>query len=197
MKKKFEKIWKLALTHQDKRRDEGHAETVLGYASKLIKIENAGNENVIIPAAILHDIGWSRLSKKERLSIFRDKLNKEDKGKIQRKHEKIGTKLAENILKKANYILDFINEILEIISQHDTRKGFIAENEGIVRDADKLWRFSKKGFWTDTKRYKIIPERYYEKLKAEIDFPNFFYSKNAKNIARQELKKRKNELFRK
>jgi len=39
-----------------------------------------------------------------------------------------------------------VPEILEIISHTDTRKGFISKNEGLVRDADKLWRTSQRGF---------------------------------------------------
>jgi putative nucleotidyltransferase with HDIG domain len=193
MKEIFKKIWELALPYQDKRDDEGHARTVLYYAFKLIKLENV-DENIVIPAAILHDIGWSQLAKEKRLSIFGKKISKKDIIKIQKKHEKIGVKLAREILERVNYNPDLITEISEIISQHDTRKGFISKNEGIVRDADKLWRFSKKGFRADVKRFKVAPEHSYKRLKTEINLPNFLYSGNSKNIARQELEKRKKEL---
>ena len=55
------KIWELAFPYQDKRNDEGHAECVVSYAQKLLLAEKA-DSNVVIPAAILHDIGWSQLS---------------------------------------------------------------------------------------------------------------------------------------
>lgn len=193
MKEVFESIWKLTLPYQDKRYDEGHAETVLLYAINLAKLEGA-DENIVIPAAILHDIGWSQIPKEESLKIFSDKISEEERIKIQRKHEEAGTKLAKQILEKVNYNTGAINEILEIISRHDTRKGFISKNEGIVRDADKLWRFSKKGFWADIKRRNNTPKEEYDKLKAKIDSQNFFYSDSAKKMAKEELEKRRSEF---
>jgi len=192
MKQIYEKIWKLALPYQDKRDDRGHAETVLHFALELLKREKA-DESVIIPAAILHDIGWSPLSKKERMFIF-GKISHRDKIKMQKKHEEIGIKMSGEILEKVNYAPKLINEILEIISQHDTRQGFISKNEGIMRDADKLWRFSKTGFWTDIKRRNHSPEEWHEWLQGRIDLPNYFYSETGKKIARRELKNRKEEF---
>ena len=57
MKPIFQKIKKEAKHMQDLRDDKGHAETVTFFAEKLCRIFNA-NENIIIPAAILHDIGY-------------------------------------------------------------------------------------------------------------------------------------------
>lgn len=193
MKKIFENIWKLALPYQDKRNDEGHAKTVLYFVHRLVKLENA-DKNIVIPAAILHDIGWSQMQKEESLKIFGSKTIEEERIRIQRKHEKIGAIMAKEILEKVNYNPKLIDEILEIISQHDTRKGFISKNEGIMRDADKLWRFSKKGFSADIKRRNNTPKEKYEKLKTKMDFPYFFYSDNAKKIAKEELKERNREL---
>jgi len=192
MKQIYEKIWNLALPYQDKRDDDEHAETVLHFALELLKHEK-GDESVIIPAAILHDIGWSPLPKKERMFIF-GKVSHRDKIKMQKKHEEIGTKMAREILEKVNYDSKLINEILEIISQHDTRQGFISKNEGIMRDADKLWRFSKTGFCTDLKRRDYSPSEWREFLAKQIDSPNYFYSETGKKIARRELEKRKEEF---
>jgi len=194
MKETFEKIWKLAFPYQDKRNDEGHAETVLHYSFELVKLENA-DENIVVPAAILHDIGWSQISKAESLKIFSSEINEEDRTKIQRKHEEAGVKLAKQILEKTNCNTEAIDEILEIISRHDTRKGFISKNEGIMRDADKLWRFSKRGFWADIKRRNNAPKEEYDKMKAKIDSPSFFYSNSAKKIAREELENRRSEFL--
>lgn len=143
----------------------------------------------------MHDIGWSQISKEESLKIFSSETGEEDRIKIQRKHEEAGTKLAKQILDNVNYNTEAINEILEIISKHDTRKGFISKNEGIMRDADKLWRFSKRGFWADIKRRNNTPKEECDKLKAKIDSQNFFYSDSAKKMAREELEKRRSEFL--
>ena len=90
-----------------------------------------------------------------------------------------------------NYPEDLTKEILEIISKHDTRKSFISINDGLVRDADKLWQFSKLGFKADMKRSNYSFEQLKERLLRKIDEQNFFYSSQSKEIALNELNKRK------
>lgn len=192
MEEIYEKIWNLALPYQDKRLDKGHAKTVLDYAVRLAKLEKA-NKKIVMPAAILHDVGWSRVQKEELLVIF-GTISKEDKIAVKKKHEKYGVELARQILKEVRYEDGLIDEILEIISGHDTRAGFISKNEGVVRDADKLWRFSKKGFWIDITRNNTTFEKLYEKRKDKITTYNFFYSEAARTIAKMELEKRKKEF---
>ncbi len=192
MKEIFEKIRKLVLSYQDKRDDKGHAEIVTSYAFKLMKSEE-GNENVIVPAIILHDIGWSQLTKDERMIIFDNSATKDEKLEVNYKHQDASVKLSKNILNKVNYPQNLINEILEIISQHDTRDGFISKNEGLVRDADKLWRFSKTGFTDDLIRNKFSFQQLYNKLINNIKLQDFFYSDKAKQIAYDELEIRKKD----
>ncbi len=93
MKPIFQKIWDLAENYQDKRDDEGHAKTVLKYAIKLLQIIPA-DDKIVIPAAILHDIGWSQLSKVDRMKIFQDNISSEEKIRLRTIHEKEGAKLA-------------------------------------------------------------------------------------------------------
>lgn len=196
IKEKFNQIWDLALPYQDKRDDEGHVGSVTRFVSKLIKLEEA-DEDIAVPAAILHDIGWSKVPKEEAMKIFGNKISKDTEAEIRKKHEKIGVEMAREILEKINYDANMSNEILEIISGHDTREEFISKNDGVMRDADKLWRFSEKGFWLDIERGGYAPEGRYEMLKEKIGSPDFFYSESAKKIAREELEKRKSEFKKK
>lgn len=193
MKKKHKKIWDLALPYQDKRNDKGHAEVVTEYAIKLCEIEDV-NEDIVVPAAILHDIGWSQLSKKERFLIFDHSIDKDKRLKVRYKHQEEGVKLAREILEKIEYSEKLIQPILEIISQHDTRKGFLSPDEAAMRDADKLWRFSKVGFEKDIKESNITPEYYYNKLQKDLESPDYMYFDSAKGITREELEKRKEEF---
>ena len=97
-----------------------------------------------------------------------------------------------------NYPEKHIPHIIEIISGHDTRKGFYSKEDGIARDADKLWRYSKIMFnlYINSKnklRGKIPFTKLYDLSKKEIDKKDFFYSKIARTIARKELEKRLKE----
>ena len=186
MKEIFNKIWELALPYQDKRDDAGHAKTSLKYALKLVDLEK-GNEDVVIPAIILHDVGWSQLPEERRLIIFDPRASEENKREVQLEHQTESVKLAVKILRKVNYSPELTDEILEIISQHDTRKGFISKNEGIIRDADKLWRTSKEGFTVSEARAKKREAQRFKLLEEGLNKSHYFYSETAKQMALTDL----------
>lgn len=192
MKEIFNKIWELALPHQDKRDDPGHAEVALRYATELV-ISEKGNEDVVIPAIILHDVGYSQLPKERRLTVFNMGARDEDKRAVVFEHQIESIKLAAKILRKVNYPEDLTDEILEIISQHDTREGFISKNEGIVRDADKLWRTSREGHVAAETRAKAREAERYKNIEEGIKKPNYFYSETARQMALTDLKIRMQE----
>ncbi|UCD08476.1 MAG: HD domain-containing protein [Dehalococcoidales bacterium] len=190
MKEIFEKIWETALPYQDQRDDDGHARITLKYAKELIKLED-GNEEIVIPAIILHDVGYSQIPRERRMLIFDKDAKKEEREAVRDEHQAESVKLGEKILQELNYSAEMIPEILEIISQHDSRKGFISKEEGLVRDADKLWRFSPEGFKVDANRSKSELEERCKRLEKDLKDSNYIYSKSAKKIARKELKERK------
>ena len=190
MKAVFNEIWKLALPYQDQRDDPGHAKITLKYAQELL-LREKGNEDVIIPAIILHDIGWSQLIKGRRILVFAKSAREEDKLEVQLEHQNESVRLAAGILREVQYPDELIKEILEIISQHDTRKGFISKNDGLVRDADKLWRTSREGFAAAEARSISRDESQLKKLEDNMNKPDYFYSETARKIAFEEFALRK------
>jgi len=194
MKQKFKKIWDKALIYQDKRDDKGHAEIVTEYAIKLCEIENL-NDEIVVPAAILHDIGWSQLSYDERFLIFNPNKTDEMERVVRIKHQEEGVILAEKILNEVNYSKQLIEMILEIISEHDTRKGFLSKEDGAMRDADKLWRFTRIGFDADLRTRKCSFQFYYDRLNNFLNSNDFLFFSSSKDIAKQELAKRKEDFI--
>jgi hypothetical protein len=188
----FEEIRLRALPYQDQRDDSGHAEVTLYYARGLIATES-GDADVIVPAIILHDVGYSQLPKERRLLVFDRTVAAEVRHAVALEHQNAGVVLAREILAQLNYPAPLTVEILEIISQHDTRKGFISKNEGLVRDADKLWRFSRTAFEVSARRRKTGEEPRWQDIEADIEKADFFYSAQAKQLAREELGARKRE----
>jgi HD superfamily phosphodiesterase len=192
MKEIFNKIWELALPYQDKRDDTGHAEVALRYATELVTVEK-GNEDVVIPAIILHDVGYSQLTKERRLTVFNMGARDEDRRAAVFEHQIESIKLAAKILRQVNYPADLTDEILEIISQHDTRDGFISKNEGLVRDADKLWRTSKEGLSVAEARAKAREAERFKMMEEGVKRPKYFYSETAKQMALADVKLRTQE----
>ncbi len=217
MKNIFNQIWAMALPYQDQRDDPGHAEVALAFAQRLLRYEE-GDRDVIIPAIILHDIGYSQIPKEKRMKIFERKAKRIDRLAVQYEHQIAGVLLARKILESVDYLPEKISEILEIISQHDTRKGFISQNEGLTRDADKLWRYSRRCLEAGEKRAQAAraaqprnqnaavtgiatkkkrpPDRW-RQMKRDIMKPGYFYSARARNTALRELVARKKEAARK
>ena len=193
MKKIFEEIWQRALKYQDKRDDKGHTRIALKFAQELLKKEKA-NQDIVIPAIILHDIGWSQLSFKERFLIYKSELTDKEEYQVRIKHQKEGCRLAAMILKDVGYDQDLVKKILKIISQHDTSQEKLSQEDAVVKDADKLWRFSKKGFWADVRRHKISPLKRYEHLESSINKKGFLFTSLARKLAKEELSERRREF---
>ena len=189
MKEEFRQIWELAWPYQDKRDDAGHAEVTLHYAELLVELEH-GHEHIVVPAMILHDVGWSRVAREEWQIVFNADAKQETKTVVQLKHQTASVEIARGILETVDYPKEHIAEILEIISQHDTREGFISRNEGLVRDADKLWRTSKAGFEAGIARTKIPREQAIKRIEdglKKATNQNTLHSDAAKRIQAENI----------
>ena len=95
-----------------------------GNTKKLI-VEEEGDEKVLIPAAILHDIGIKECEKKYN-SVS---------GHLQ---EKEGPSIAKKILNKINYPNKYISEILEIIGNHHSPNKLKTDNFQLLYESDWL-----------------------------------------------------------
>ncbi|OGJ19950.1 hypothetical protein A3K73_03245 [Candidatus Pacearchaeota archaeon RBG_13_36_9] len=193
MEEKFNKIWKKAEEMQDLRDDKGHAKTVLEFAEKLAEIFRA-DKKIVIPAAIFHDTGYFGMDKNSLKELMAGKLSEEEAKILKEEHMKEGAKLAEEILKELEYNPQLIGTIVKIIRYHDSESECSSIEEKIVRDADKLWRFSKIGFDLDVKRRNWPAEKWYLYLKGNLDKPGYFQTKEAREIAQNELEKRRKEI---
>ncbi|MCK5177412.1 MAG: HD domain-containing protein [Candidatus Aenigmarchaeota archaeon] len=185
MKTIFERIWKLAKPYLDVRNNNIHTEIATKYAYKLLMIEK-GDEDIIIPSIILHDVGWKNISEELHLKSF----GPNGKEELTKQHEKESVKIAKKILKEVNYDKIKTQQILKIIEGHDSKKEAISLNDKLVKDADKLWRFSKEGFTIDCKRFKQTTN---ERVKAKDTNIALLFTDSAKQIAGEEIKNRLKE----
>lgn len=96
----------------------------MGYAEELMAQEG-GDEEIIIAAAILHDIGIHAADKKHGSTA----------GKFQ---EIEGPPIANEILTKIKFPRAKINEVLDIIAHHHTPGKIDTLNYNILTDADWL-----------------------------------------------------------
>jgi HD superfamily phosphodiesterase len=183
----FDEIRKRAKPYLNTRKNDIHTEISIRFAEMLLEKEG-GDENVVMPAIILHDVGWIRVPEDEQHKGFGPEIQSP---RVVKKHELEGVQIAKEILEAVDYNKEKIAEILEIIEGHDSRKEADSINESIVKDADKLWRFSREGFTIDCDRFNLKPMERVEKKDLDID--SIFFTESAKQIARKEIKKRLKE----
>jgi len=99
-----------------------HAKKVLRYAEEMLEREG-GDRDVVVAAAVLHDIGIHAAEKKY--------------GSNAGKYQEIeGPPIARRILKKINFPLDKIEEVLEMIAYHHTPGIVKTQNFKTLYEAD-------------------------------------------------------------
>jgi hypothetical protein len=186
MDKKFKKIWDLALPYLKKGKRKNfvlHTEGVVR-AMELLTKKEGGDRNILIPAAIVHDVGWSDIpiklqkSKKEAERLTAMKL-----------HIKYAPAIIQKILKKVGYSQKNIKKISDIVAAHKFCKPKNFEKRLLI-DADTLTEFFKEQFYDDIKSYGVSPREGYE-----YRIKNKFYTQTANEIFEKEMKSRKKEIF--
>ena len=114
----FEKIQLLSKPYLDTRHNDVHTAISTSLAFQLLEKEG-GDEDIVIPAIILHDTGWKRVPSELHLKAFGPKATAPE---LNRLHEVEGVKIAREILQKVKYNARQTEKILKIIEGHDSRR---------------------------------------------------------------------------
>jgi len=186
MNKKFQKIWRLALPYLKKGKRKNfviHTEEVVK-AMELILAKEKGDKNILIPAAILHDVGWSKVPIRLQRSS-----NKNQQKKALQLHLEYAPKIINKILVKLKYSPSQIKTIIEIVMAHKFSSPH-RQDKRLLIDADNLSEVFKVSFANDLKAYQQTPQGLYN-----FRMKNKFYTKTAAKIFKQELAKRKEEIY--
>jgi HD superfamily phosphodiesterase len=188
MKAIYKKIYQRAKPFLNTRANEPHVRVSYQYGLKLLKSEG-GDPGIVIPSILLHDIGWKMIPEEDHLKMFGPGLDK----RLQRIHERKGARMAGQILKEVGYPEKQAKAIVSIIKSHDTSSRPRSLNGRIVKDSDRLWRFSRKGFTIDRMRFKVLPQEYLSYLEKRIE--EWFFTESAREIAREEIQKRRKGIL--
>jgi len=188
IKPEYRKIWSLARPYLNTRSNEIHTRISLEMALGLMEKEG-GDETVIAPAIILHDVGWSCVPEDLLLQSFGPHTASPELNRI---HEVEGKKIAEKILAHTRYPAGKKDEILKIVDYHDSGTCPISVNDKIVKDADKLWRYTESGFTIDTDRFGETLDQGVKRLQNMLH--DIFFTATAERWAEEELNRRKMEV---
>ncbi|AFK04379.1 metal-dependent phosphohydrolase HD sub domain-containing protein [Emticicia oligotrophica DSM 17448] len=142
MRKQDEAIWEVAKTHLNVRNNDEH--TLFSYllAQKIAENYPESDIEIILPAILLHDTGWSKIPKDKLFNAFGPN-NKYPE--LTRQHEFESVAIARQVLPELGFSNHQIEEITSLIDGHDTTKNARSLNDAIHKDADKLWRYTPHG----------------------------------------------------
>jgi HD superfamily phosphodiesterase len=173
------------------RGDMLHAQVSHDYALRLQK-QHGGSERIIEPAIILHDVGWSRLKPRQIAAAYGQNADGKEAIRLNRIHELEGAAIARQILVSLEFDPFLIEKISAIIERHDSGNNAPSPEEKVIKDADKLWRYSKIGFWNEVERQRLHPKEFYDFLASR--YSSWLFTRTAIGLAEKELGRRINEI---
>lgn len=162
----YDRICEKARPYLDTRQNEVHTRICCGFARRLLRAYPAAQEEVVLAAVILHDVGWKSVPEEKQLEAFGPRAKDMEARRI---HEKEGARIAAEVLDSLGYDREWKEEIVRIVDGHDSRSHSLSLNDSLVKDADKLWRYTPTGVRIDHLRFGIERASYLEWLKGTID----------------------------
>ena len=150
----FEKILDLATPHLKKGVMKDfvlHTKGVVK-AMEAILDKEGGDKKILIPAAILHDVGWSRVD----LALQKSE-KADDKLKALHLHIENAPPIIEEVLSKVGYTKEDIKRVVDIVVAHKFQDPSEKEKKMLI-DADAVSDAFKDQFYSDVAYYNKKPK---------------------------------------
>lgn len=135
-------VWQLAAPHLSVRNNDSHTLYAYGIARALVRAMPHADAEVVLPAVLLHDTGWSTVPDDQILEAIAPGGGRAD---LVRHHEIEGARIARTVLASLRRPDAVIDRVCEIIDGHDSRRYALSIEDAIVKDADKIWRVTPHG----------------------------------------------------
>ena len=122
-----------------------HTRYCCHFARALLALHPEARPGVVMAAMVLHDVGWSTVPADRIMLSFGPNARHPE---LLRQHEIEGARIASEILSACGHPPDLVASVTAIVDGHDTHEGARSIEDAIVRDADKLWRYTPFGMAT-------------------------------------------------
>jgi hypothetical protein len=173
-------VYLRARAYWDTRFNDLHVPIAYGFARELLLAHPQADRDVVAPAILLHDVGWKSIPEDRQLGAFRPGARDEA---LRRFHETEGARIAADILSAAGAAPPLRDAIVRIVDGHDTRLEALSLEDALVKDADKLWRFTPAAIDIDHRRFEMSLGDYLPWLGRQVD--EIFLTGRAAEIARE------------
>ena len=159
-------VWRSIVTESRARANDIPLPISFAFAERLCDAYPEADALVVRVAILLHDTGWARVDEDRIISEgFSGDWRRAD---VRYEHERHGCDIARNVLPPLGYDADFIQRVVDIIDGHDTRPESHSLEDSLVRDADRLWRFTPAGIALASGWFGLTPAEYTRRLRSEI-----------------------------
>lgn len=176
-------LWRAVEEPLRSRGNDIHTPLSFTFAEFLLDAHPEADALVVRTAILLHDTGWSRCDESK---IFTEGFQGDwRKSDIRRLHELEGCNIAREVLPGLGYDEETILKVTKIIDGHDTRMKSYSIEDSLVRDADRLWRFTPAGIALASGWFRKTPSQYRVQLEQGT-YPELI-TETARALASAEL----------
>ncbi|MGG7565196.1 HD domain-containing protein [Rhodovulum sp. DZ06] len=164
---RYDPVWRAAEPLMRARKNDVHVPLSFHWCARLLDAIPEADRDVCLLAILLHDIGWSTIDMDR---IIAEGFRGENilQSDVRYLHEAEGVRLARPILAETGWPDAIADQVCEIIDGHDTRPDPRHLNDRVVRDADKLWRFSEAGIAVAADWFGTTPRGYADRLEDQV-----------------------------
>lgn len=171
-------IWQDALPYLAIRQNDKHTLYCYQFAKALLDHHVEADKKIVLLGILLHDVGWKSVPEDKILFAFGPNQKYPE---LQLLHEKEGARIASEIMMEHTIAPKIIQRVTQIIDGHDTRKESLSLEDEIVKDADKLWRYTTFGLDLLAQWFGYTHQEQLELLEKWLD--TRFYTQSAKHMA--------------
>jgi HD superfamily phosphodiesterase len=159
-------VWRAIVSESRARSNDIHLPISFAFAERLCDAYPDADALVVRVAILLHDTGWARVDESRIISEgFSGDWRQSD---VRFEHERHGCDIAREVLPGLGYDDELVTRVTDIIDGHDTRPVSHSLEDSLVRDADRLWRFTPTGIALASQWFGLTPAEYCRRLHAEI-----------------------------
>jgi HD superfamily phosphodiesterase len=180
----LEQIYALAEPYWQTRSNEVHVPGAYALAQRLLDVHPDADADVVLPAILLHDCGYFLVAEEDHLKgLAGAPVGWEPD--ITRLHEIEGARIAGEILGEIGYDPGRTARIQEIVDGHDSRTEALSLEDALVKDADKLWRYTESGVRICSGWMNRTPEDFMDFVESRID--SWLLTDAGRKLARETL----------
>jgi hypothetical protein len=152
------------------RKNDVHVPLSFWYAERLLERHPEADADVVLLAIMFHDSGWAVIDEEriyaEGFATGGQEVDLSSDVRIL--HEKEGARIAAEALGGLAEAAAVVDEVAAIIDGHDSRLTALSRNDELVKDADKLWRYSVTGLSVSCDWFGMTPGEYAARLERQV-----------------------------